>query len=70
MTPEFHPAAARQLAAAVQSGEAHTPGLGAELKVETQHVTQLLLQTPLIGESLGGAFRRFPLWRFPCALIY
>lgn len=70
MTPEFHPAAARELAAAVQSGEAHTPGLGAELKAETQRVTELLLRTPLIGESLGRSFRRFPLRRFPFALIY
>lgn len=70
MTPEFHPAAARELAAAVQSGEAHSPGLGAELKAEAQRVTQLLLEAPLIGEPLGKTFRRFPLRRFPFALIY
>ncbi|MCC7258312.1 MAG: type II toxin-antitoxin system RelE/ParE family toxin [Gammaproteobacteria bacterium] len=70
MIPEFHPAAARELSAAVQSGEEHTRGLGAELKAETQRVTQLLLETPLIGEVVGGSFRRFPLRRFPFALIY
>lgn len=70
MTPEFHPAAARELSAAVQSGEDHTRGLGAELKTEAQRVTQLLLETPLIGESVGKNFRRFPLRRFPFAFIY
>jgi plasmid stabilization system protein ParE len=54
----------------VQSGEAHTRGLGAELKAETQRVTQLLFQTPLIGEIVGGPFRRFASRRFPFALIY
>lgn len=70
MTPEFHPAAARELSAAVKSGEEYTRGLGTELKAETQRVTQLLLQTPLIGEIVGVSFRRFPLRRFPFALIY
>jgi plasmid stabilization system protein ParE len=70
MTPEFHPAAARELAAAVQSGEELTAGLGAELKTETQRVTQLLVEKPLIGEPLGKNFRRFRLRRFPFALIY
>ena len=70
MTPEFHPAAARELSAAVQSGEEQTRGLGAELKAEAQRVTQLLLETPLIGESLGKSFRRFPFRRFPFAMIY
>jgi hypothetical protein len=58
------------VAATVQSGEAHTRGLGAGLKAETQRVTQLLLQTPLIGEIVGRAFRRFPLRQLPFALIY
>jgi toxin ParE1/3/4 len=70
MTPEFHPAAARELAAAVQSGEDHTRGLGAEFKAEAQRVTQLLLETPLIGEALGKNFRRFPFRRFPFTFIY
>ena len=70
MTPEFHPAAARELSAAVQNGENYSRGLGAELKVETQRVTQLLLNTPFIGEPVGNGLRRFPLRRFPFALIY
>ncbi|MDH4073670.1 MAG: type II toxin-antitoxin system RelE/ParE family toxin [Gammaproteobacteria bacterium] len=70
MTPEFHPAAARELSAAVQNGEEYSRGLGAELKAETQRATQLLLTTPSIGEPVGKGFRRFPLRRFPFALIY
>lgn len=70
MTPAFHPAAARELSAAVQNGEEYSRGLGAEIKAEAQRVTQLLLKTPLIGEPLGKGIRRFPLRRFPFALIY
>jgi toxin ParE1/3/4 len=70
MTPVFHPAAARELSAAVQNGKEFRRGLGAELKAETQRVTQLLLNTPLIGEPIGKGYRRFPLRRFPFALIY
>jgi len=70
MTPQFHPAAARELSAAVVSGEAHTRGLGAALRAEAQRVTELLLRRPLIGEAVGGSLRRFPLRRFPFALVY
>jgi len=70
MTPEFHPAAALELAAAVRAGEEHSPGLGAQLKAEAQRVTQLLLNAPSIGEPLGRDIRRFPLRRFPFALVY
>jgi hypothetical protein len=70
MTTEFHPAAARELSAAVQSGEKHSRGLGAELKAEAQRLAQLLCETPLIGEPLGKTYRRCPLRRFPFALIY
>jgi len=70
MTPVFHPAAARELSAAVQDGEEFSRGLGAELKAETQRVTHVLLKSPLIGEPIGKGYRRFPLRRFPFALIY
>ncbi len=70
MKPEFHPAAARELEAAVLSGEAHGPRLGAELRSEAQRVTQVLLDTPHIGEPIGNGLRRFPLKRFPFALLY
>ena len=58
MTPEFHPAAARELSAAVQNGEEYSRGLGAELKAEAQRVTHLVLNTPLgrasdLREHLG-----------------
>lgn len=70
MTPVFHPAAARELSAAVQNGKEFRRGLGMALKAETQRVTQLLLNSPLIGEPIGKGYRRFPLRRFPFALIY
>lgn len=70
MTPVFHPAAARELSAAVQKGEDYSRGLGAKLKAETQRVTGFLLNNPLSGESIGAGYHRFPLRQFPFALIY
>lgn len=54
----------------MQGAETHTRDLGAALGAEVQRVTRLLLDAPLIGEHLGRDIRRFPLHRFPFALIY
>ena len=70
MTPEFHPAAEQELAAAVDAGEAIASGLGAELNQEARHVVDLLCELPDIGRPIESGFRRFPLTRFPYALIY
>ena len=70
MRPEFHPAAAEELTAAVQAYEERVLGLGRDLRLEAQRVTELLCITPNIGEPLGGEHRCFPLRRFPFGLIY
>ena len=54
MRPEFHPAAAEELTAAVQAYEERVLGLGRDLRLEAQRVTELLCITPNIGEPLGG----------------
>jgi plasmid stabilization system protein ParE len=70
MIPEFHPAAELELEAAVAAGEELETGLGAELSTEAQRLVRLLCELPRIGNHLGAGYRRFPLTRFPYALIY
>jgi hypothetical protein len=70
MRAEFHPAAEQELAAAVVLGELRGTGLGAELLSEAQRISELLCGSPGIGEALDAQHRRFPLRRFPFALIY
>jgi plasmid stabilization system protein ParE len=70
MTPVFHPAAARELAAAALAYEIRAPGLGRDLVSEARRLTLLLLDKPLIGEPLDKIHRRLPLRRFPLAFIY
>jgi hypothetical protein len=70
MRAEFHPAAEPELAAAVALGEIRGSGLGAELISEVQRLTELLCDVPSIGEPLDDRYRRFPLRRFPFALVY
>lgn len=69
MTPEFHPAAQEELAAAVRTGDMRAAGLGLELLRETQRVVALLCDLPDIGEPLDERYRRFPLQRFPCGVV-
>ena len=69
MTPEFHPAAQEELAAAVKIGDMRAAGLGLELLLETQRVVALLCDLPEVGEPLGERIRRFPLRRFPFGLV-
>ena len=70
MTPRFHPAARRELAAAMSVGEERAVGLGRELLTEVRRVLELLCDTPHIGQPLDQDIRRFPLTRFPFAVIY
>ena len=70
MTPEFHPAAIEELAAAVKIGDMRAAGLGLELLRETQRVVALLCDRPDIGEPLDDRYRRFPLRRFPFGIVY
>jgi len=70
VTPEFHPAAQEELAAAVKIGDMRAAGLGLELLRETQRVVALLCDLPDIGEPLDDRYRRFPLRRFPFGVVY
>lgn len=70
MRAEFHPAAERELAAAVALGESRGSGLGGELLTEAERLTELLCDTPNIGEPVDTRHRRFPMRRFPFAFIY
>ena len=60
MTPEFHPAAQEELAAAVETGDMRAAGLGLELLRETRRIVALLCDLPDIGEPLDDRYRRFP----------
>jgi plasmid stabilization system protein ParE len=70
MTPRFHPAALRELASAMNIGEERASGLGRELLLEVRRVVEVLCDTPRIGQPLDEHRRRFPLKRFPFAIIY
>jgi|SRR5579862_3827596 len=70
MTPEFHPAAQEELTAAVKTGEERAAGLGHELLHEVRCVVRMLCGSPEVGKPLGTLYRRFPLRRFPFALVY
>jgi len=70
MTPEFHPAAQTELAAAVKIGNERSPLLGGELMDEVRRVIALLCDMPQIGEPLDERHRRFPLNRFPFGVIF
>jgi toxin ParE1/3/4 len=69
MKAEFHPAAEQELVAAVTLGEQRSTGLGRELIVQAR-IAELLCDTPNIGEAIDARHRRFPMRRFPFALIY
>jgi hypothetical protein len=58
MTPEFHPAAAQELAAAALEYEKRAAGLGRDLVMEARRLTTLLCDTPQIGEPLDKVHRR------------
>jgi plasmid stabilization system protein ParE len=70
MTPRFHPAAEKELAAAMDVGEARGTGLGLELLREVQRVTALICNFPELGEKLDAIRRRFPLTKFPFGVIF
>jgi len=70
MKSEFHPAAEQELAAAVNLGEQRSAGLGGELLMEAERIAELLCEAPNIGEPIDARHRRFPMRRFPFAIIY
>jgi toxin ParE1/3/4 len=66
----FHPAAERELAAAMEAGEKRGSGLREDLLEEVERVVALLCEFPDIGERLDDKRRRFPLRRFPFGIVF
>jgi plasmid stabilization system protein ParE len=70
MIARFHPAAERELAAAMEVGERRGSGLGDDLLDEVERVVALLCEFPDVGERLDDKRRRVPLRRFPFGIIF
>ncbi len=70
MTPEFHPEAHKELAAAVKTGIERSPDLGRELLAEVRRVVSILCEMPQLGGRLDSQHRRFPLTRFSFGVIF
>jgi toxin ParE1/3/4 len=70
MTPEFHPDARAELAAAVMSGASYGVTVGERLRVETMRVVYMLCDFPNIGEPLTPPYRKFPIENFPFSIIF
>jgi toxin ParE1/3/4 len=70
MTPEIHPAAQVELAAAADAGEQIATGLAEELLAETQRILGILCEFPGLGTRLDKQYRRFPLSKFPYAVVF
>lgn len=70
MRLEFHPAAAEELATVATTYEDLAEGLGHAFRVEFARVAALICDNSAIGAPLDPIHRRFPLTRFPFAMIY
>ena len=70
MRLEFHPEAELELIEAAVYYENHVPGLGERFEAEIRYATDLLLDQPEIGTSVGPDLRKFILTRFPFTLYY
>ena len=69
MNLRFLDAAVREILEAAQRYEEQASGLGEQFVNEVEGCAVLLLDLPEIGRRVGQ-FRRFPLRKFPFALIY
>jgi plasmid stabilization system protein ParE len=67
---EFHPAAERELDAAVTDGARYGRTIGARIRSEAWRVTRLLCETPGIGTPLSPRLRQYFLRRYPFSVIY
>lgn len=70
MRVTFHPDAKRELTEAAEYYEARLAGLGLDLNAEVERTAAFLSETPGLGVSVDRRHRRFPIQRFPFALIY
>jgi plasmid stabilization system protein ParE len=69
MRLEFHPEAELELSEAAARYEAEVVGLGRRFAAEVQHLTELLIEHPLLGTPIDGELRGFALRRFPYNLV-
>jgi len=70
MIVRFHRSAERELAAAMEMGEARSAGLGRDLLEEVERAVARLCEFPNLGERLDDKRRRLPLRRFPFGIVY
>ena len=67
---EFHPAASRELTAAVEYPDRERPGRGGRLRAEVDHVLDRIAKTPEQGSPHLYGTRRFVLLQFPYSTVY
>lgn len=70
MRLEFHPEAELELIAAAVYYNKQVTGLGERFEFEIRYATELLLDQPEIGTSVGPGLRKFILTRFLFTLYY
>ena len=70
MILKYHPAAARELLAAVRYYEAHRAGLGGEFLDEYDAALKEIAKYPGRSPVARGLARRYRLHRFPYAIVY
>ena len=70
MKADFHPAASDEVVETTAYYEDKVPGLGDGFIAEVERVIEVLCDQPNIGQSVGEAFRRILLSRYPYSLIY
>jgi plasmid stabilization system protein ParE len=67
---EYHPAAERDLEAAIEYYAERVHRLGTAFHDEIRRIERLAIQHPQAGSHLGRDVRRLLLDRFPYAMIY
>ena len=73
MVEQFEPAALAEFEEAIAYYQAQQPGLGDEFVAAVKHQVGTLLETPHIGQQVGGKakeLRRSRVRGFPYSLIY
>jgi toxin ParE1/3/4 len=67
---EFHPAASRELTAAVEHADREWPGRGGRLRAEVDHTLDRIAEAPEQGSPYLHGTRRFVLLHFQYSTVY
>jgi toxin ParE1/3/4 len=67
---EFHPAASRELTAAVEHADGEWLGRGGRLRAEIDHTLDRIVEGPEQGSPYLHGTRRFIVLRFPYSTVY